>query len=522
MELYALELIPHPESDVEPLKLEELIASLYSVKQPISFEITYFDKYIRIYVVGPKEVLENLKKSLKTIFGKIIIEDAKPSSLKAMLATSECLEFDEKKQRYRVRKGCSWYVAELKLSKPLYYVLVKHSEKNPVETNFIDAVLASMRPRSYVQIIFYPEPRGKSIIADWIGSKLYGTPTSLPKEIIKAVFEDPRVHDYSYRYYHYKHLMLDLERDQIKQAQLKMASPLFSVRIRVYADSMDKVSDIAASFNQFSGNSFTWKVRRVKDEDLEVAEERKPLKLGLLFKDKKMPILSARELALFINLPTPTSSLPLRTGYVALEPPPELRDLGYVKRELSVQDLEEYARKGLVLLGFFGDKGFGIPIDEFRKRHKAIFGTTGAGKSSFARYLMLSILKAYGCGNVSIIYIDPNGDDAIKLLKLIPEECLDSVVYIDPRTVDFFEKVVRINPIKYRDEKEREFIIAAFMGAMENIFRRSWGPALADIFRNALKLVTSAGPGNYRVSDAVRVLTDDEYRARLLDTCGDE
>ena len=56
-ELQALEIIPHPELNVEPLKLEELIASLYSARQSISFEITYLDKYIRSYLVGPKNVL---------------------------------------------------------------------------------------------------------------------------------------------------------------------------------------------------------------------------------------------------------------------------------------------------------------------------------------------------------------------------------------------------------------------------------------------------------------------------------
>ena len=119
MELSTIELVPHPESDVEPLKLEELIASLYSVKQPISFEIVYIDKHIRLYLVGPKDVLENLKKFIKTIFGKVIIEDAKPPSLRGLLATSEFLEYDEGERRYRVRKDCGWYVAELRLNKPL-------------------------------------------------------------------------------------------------------------------------------------------------------------------------------------------------------------------------------------------------------------------------------------------------------------------------------------------------------------------------------------------------------------------
>jgi len=43
--------------------------------------------------------------------------------------------------------------------------------------------------------------------------------------------------------------MLDLEKYQIRQAQLKMTSPLFAVRTRVYADSKDKVFEVAQAFN---------------------------------------------------------------------------------------------------------------------------------------------------------------------------------------------------------------------------------------------------------------------------------
>ena len=81
-ELVAIELVPHPESDVEPLKLEELLSS---IKDALSFEIAYTGKYIRIYLVGLDEVLRNLRKSLKTIYGKVIFEEASPLSLKSLL-----------------------------------------------------------------------------------------------------------------------------------------------------------------------------------------------------------------------------------------------------------------------------------------------------------------------------------------------------------------------------------------------------------------------------------------------------
>ena len=79
MGLETVEIIPHPESEVEPLKLEELLSS---VKDTLSFEIVYSGKYVRLYLVGLDEVLRNLRKSLKTIYGKVIIEEASLPSLK--------------------------------------------------------------------------------------------------------------------------------------------------------------------------------------------------------------------------------------------------------------------------------------------------------------------------------------------------------------------------------------------------------------------------------------------------------
>ncbi len=423
------------------------------------------------------------------------------------------------------------WVAEFKLSRPFWDVLLS----SPVELNHVDAVLAAMRPRTYVQVIFAPGPGGKDVIAGWIHGRVTGESPSLVKSLLNEVLDtfSPTALSDSVGSYHYererlyyqrvrRQQLLDLERDRIKQAQLKMSSPLFAVRIRVYGDSREAVSEVANAFNQFSGNSFTFRVRELTDKDLEVAEERRPARLGWLIKDKKLPVLSARELAAFVNLPTPTASLPLRTGYVSLEPPPELMRVGRVRPELTVEELRDMVAAGTVLLGTHGDFGYGLPLQEFRRAHKAIFGTTGAGKSSFARYLMLSTLLAFGPGRVSVVYIDPNGDDSIKLLKSLPEEFLDRVVYIDPRTAEFFGRVVRLNFLEYSDPRERPYLVEAFMGALENFFGRFWGPRTERFMRMAVELVTSAPPGMFSVADVYRVFTDESVRAEFLEFCGDE
>ena len=46
--------------------------------------------------------------------------------------------------------------------------------------------------------------------------------------------------------------------------------------------------------------------------------------LGLLLKDKKLPVLSPRELVAYVNLPTALDTLPVKTASIILGPPPEI------------------------------------------------------------------------------------------------------------------------------------------------------------------------------------------------------
>ncbi len=101
----AVELVPHPESRVKPLMLEEVLAGLFRHGAALSYEFVYVDKYVRLFLVGPTEVLRQLKKSLKAVYGKVIIEDAEPPSLRGMLP-AECFVTDGK-GRVRLRScGC--------------------------------------------------------------------------------------------------------------------------------------------------------------------------------------------------------------------------------------------------------------------------------------------------------------------------------------------------------------------------------------------------------------------------------
>lgn len=66
-----------------------------------------------------------------------------------------------------------------------------------------------------------------------------------------------------------------------------------------------------------------------------------------------------------------------------------------------------------------------------REKHVYVIGGTGNGKTTLLEYALLQDIQA-GKG---VAFIDPHGDAAQKLLKYIPEERIDDVVYLNPRDI---------------------------------------------------------------------------------------
>lgn len=106
----------------------------------------------------------------------------------------------------------------------------------------------------------------------------------------------------------------------MREAQYKASNQLYAARILILAEGEDLVYDIASSFDQFPLNGFTFKVRDLDKEKLREIEELKPKKPGLLLRDKKLPVLSPRELAAYTNLPMVLDTLPVKTASIIMGP----------------------------------------------------------------------------------------------------------------------------------------------------------------------------------------------------------
>ncbi len=202
-------------------------------------------------------------------------------------------------------------------------------------------------------------------------------------------------------------------------------------------------------------------------------------RLPTLFAKKNL--LSASELASLYHFPSSVLHKAENTAVSrakTLPAPPEM------KRRA---DTNEYD----VVLGNNEHAGEVTPLSLVtaeRARHLLLIGSTGSGKTTVMEYAAAQDIYA-GRG---LAFIDPHGDSAKKLLKIIPEERKNDVIYLSPNDV---AHPIGINPIEMPeglsgDEYliERGRVTSALVSVMRKVFSDDDSTAhnIEAIMRNVL------------------------------------
>lgn len=149
---------------------------------------------------------------------------------------------------------------------------------------------------------------------------------------------------------------------------------------------------------------------------------------------------------------------------------------------------------------------FGIKTDD-RRRHIYIIGKTGMGKSVLLENMIISdIRNGYGA-----CMIDPHGDMVENIIKCVPRNRVDDIIYFNPADVDYpfafnvFEKV---------DVKYRPLVASGVVGVFKKIWADSWGPRLEYILNNCILALLEAP--NSTLLGVMRILTDRKYREQVV------
>ncbi|MGH9917352.1 MAG: type IV secretory system conjugative DNA transfer family protein, partial [Nitrososphaerales archaeon] len=76
------------------------------------------------------------------------------------------------------------------------------------------------------------------------------------------------------------------------------------------------------------------------------------------------------------------------------------------------------------------------------------------------------------------------------------------------------ERPIGLNPLRAISNNHTEVVVENLVGLFKSLYRNSWGPRLDDILRAAL--LTLAGSGNATLTEVPLILTDPNYRRRLV------
>src|SRR3989338_8773920 len=217
-------------------------------------------------------------------------------------------------------------------------------------------------------------------------------------------------------------------------------------------------------------------------------------------------ILNIEELASLFHLPHTTVETPsiVWATTKTAEPPANIpiAELGY--------------EEGISLFGvtnFRGDNTvFGIRRGD-RDRHIYILGQTGTGKSGALELLTISDIYY----NKGFAVIDPHGDYAQHVLKFIPANRIDDVVYFNPADTDY---PIGFNPLEISDPSLKGHISSQVVGVLKKLFAESWGPRLEYILRYTLLALLDFP--NSTMLDITRMLTDRHFRADVIKYVDDQ
>ncbi|MFA5076669.1 MAG: type IV secretion system DNA-binding domain-containing protein [Patescibacteria group bacterium] len=149
---------------------------------------------------------------------------------------------------------------------------------------------------------------------------------------------------------------------------------------------------------------------------------------------------------------------------------------------------------------------FGIRLDD-RRRHMYIVGKTGMGKTTMLENMIIQDIR----NGHGLAFVDPHGDSSEKILKFVPPERINDVIYFNPADV---EHPIAFNILETVDPNLRHMVCSGLIGIFKKIWADSWGPRLEYLLRNAI-LALLEYPGSTLLG-VMRLLVDKAYRKRVL------
>jgi Type IV secretion-system coupling protein DNA-binding domain len=154
---------------------------------------------------------------------------------------------------------------------------------------------------------------------------------------------------------------------------------------------------------------------------------------------------------------------------------------------------------------------FGIKAKD-RTRHMYIIGKTGMGKSTMLENLAIQDIQ----NDEGIIFIDPHGSAAVKLLDYVPKHRIDDVIYFAPADTDY---PISFNVLEQVPKDKRNAVASGLMNAFKKIWVDAWSSRMEYLLNYSLLALLDV-PGSTLLG-INRLLSDKHYRKHIIDQVED-
>jgi hypothetical protein len=289
----------------------------------------------------------------------------------------------------------------------------------------------------------------------------------------------------------------------LESVEAEISKPGFETSIRIVTVSPTEESakahlgNIAGAFEQFSAenNSLGTRKIRVKGAFMEDFLYRYQPMFHLF--GNRPSVLNSEELATIYHFPNKQVTTPhIYWLYAKTAPAPS-----------------EIPTTGLYL-GASTYRGIKRPVyisDDDRRRHMYIIGKTGTGKTELLKELIMQDIRA-GKG---ICFMDPHGDAIQDILKLIPPERAEDVIYFNPGDTD---RPIGLNLLEAHTEDQKHFVATAVINMMYKLFdpykTGIVGPRFEHAVRNAM--LTAMYEEGSTFVEVMRILTDAGFVQEII------
>ena len=456
-------------------------------EQHFSFEIIAKDGFIRYYAIVPSALAELAKQAIQSAYPTARIEQKTEENIFTPNDSVDTVAG-----------------AELTLNKEYYLPIATYEDtKRDASMAILNALSSVGKDEgAAVQILFRPAQKNWSESSKQYIEKVQSGKKAktvgagigqLAMDVIRAPWEVPEMHEKTEE----TTTVTSVKQDEISAIANKMRYPAFETLIRVIASSSNRprseaiVGGIVSAFSQFDSPELNgFKVNLFKD----------PKKLVIDYAFRFFPlktrtnILNSVELASVYHLPE-QNAIPN----------------SQVERQLvkQVDGPAKLMTEG-IFLGTNEFRGTKKPIylgEKDRRRHMYVIGQTGMGKSVFLENIAFQDM----CDGRGFAFIDPHGDAVEALLKRVPEERIDDVIYFDPADI---EHPVGMNMFEFTSEDQKDFIVQEGISMLQSLFdpqnQGFFGPRGQHMFRNAA-LLLMADPAGATFIDIPQCFTDPEF-----------